>query len=83
MGHQPVVHFLAGGLGEGEDFFVFHLAFFVAVFAVPALAFHGAFVEVDLFLVQHDDRRGHAKAERAEAPRKDVVVFKAVQHRQK
>lgn len=27
VGHQPVVHFLAGGLGEGEDFFVFHLAF--------------------------------------------------------
>ena len=82
MRRDPVVHFVIGRFVQRKDLFVLHLAFFVAVFAVPAFAFHAALVEVDLLLRQHDDVRRDAEAELAIAPGKDVVVFKAVQHRQ-
>ena len=74
---------MVGRFVQGEGFFVLHLAFFVAVFAVPAFAFHAALIEVDLLLRQHDDVRRNAEAEPAIASGKDIVVFKAVQHRQK
>ena len=69
---------MVGRFVQGEGFFVLHLAFFVAVFAVPAFAFHAALVKVDLLLRQHDDVRRDAEAEFSIAPSKDVVVFKGL-----
>ena len=71
---------MVGRFVQGEGFFILHLAFFVAVFAVPAFAFHAALVEVDLLLRQHDDVWRDAEAEPTIAPGKNIVVFKAVQH---
>ena len=50
---------------------------------MPELAEHGACLHVDLLRVFHRDGRRHLEAQRAVAPGEDVVIFKAVQHRQK